>query len=110
MSNSDHRKRVEMFGGLDCDAVTSPKLDSVLKSMLPKEAIKANGYLSRLSQFWLNGVTPQGWRFETAEVEELSVDSVIEAVQSALVLMDNAHQKMAQGMLQIYKILLDLPI
>ena len=46
MTNSDRRKRVEKFGVPECDFVRCPKLDPVLKSTLPKEAIKADGCLS----------------------------------------------------------------
>ena len=48
MSNEDRRKRVEKIGVPDCDQVRCPKLDGVLKAILPRDAIKANGYLSRL--------------------------------------------------------------
>ena len=96
MTNSDRRKRVEKFGVPECDAVRCPKLDPVLKSTLPKEAIKADGYLSRLQQLWLDAVAPLTAVIENAEAGELSVDGAVAAVQSALVLMGNAHQKMAQ--------------
>ena len=56
MMNTDCRKRVEKFGVPECEYVRCPKLDSLLKSTLSKEAIKADGYLSRLNQFCLNVV------------------------------------------------------
>ena len=58
MSNEDRRKRVEKVGVPDCDQVRCPKLDGVLKAVLPKDAIKADGYLSHLQQFWLDAVAP----------------------------------------------------
>ena len=76
-----------------------PKLDPVLKTTLPKEATKAGGYLSRLHQFWLDAVALLTAMIESADAGELTVgDSgeAVAAVQSALVLMGNAHQKMAQ--------------
>ena len=96
MTNPDRRKRVEKFGVPECDFVRCPKLDPMLKSTLPKEAIKADGYLSRLQQFWLDAVAPLAAVIEGAEAGELSIEGAVTAVQSALVLMGNAHQKMAQ--------------
>ena len=46
MTKSDRRKRVEKFGVPECDFVTCPKLDPMLKSTLPKEAIKDDEYTS----------------------------------------------------------------
>ena len=96
MTNSDRRKQVEKFGVPECDFVRCLKLDPMLKSTLPKEAIKADGYLSRLQQFWLDAVAPLVAVMEGAEAGELSVEGAVTAVQSALVLMGNAHQKMVQ--------------
>lgn len=96
MSNSDRKKRVEKFGVPDCEWVRCPKLDPVLKTTLPKEAIKADGYLSRLHQFWLDAVAPLTAMIESADAGKLTVAEAVTAVQSALVLMGNAHQKMAQ--------------
>ena len=58
MPNEDCKKRVGRVGIPDCDQVRCPKLDGVLKAVLPKDAIKADGYLSRLQQFWLDAVAP----------------------------------------------------
>ena len=96
MSNSDRKKRVEKFRVPDCEWVRCPKLDPVLKTTLPKEAMKADGYLSRLHQFWLDAVAPLTTMIESADAGELTVAEAVTAVQSALVLMGNAHQKMAQ--------------
>ena len=45
MTNSDRRKWVEKFRVLECDAAKCPKLDPVLKSTVPKQAIKDDRYL-----------------------------------------------------------------
>ena len=58
MPNEDCKKRVVKVGIPDCDQICCPKLDGVLKAVLPKDAIKADGYLSRLQQFWLDAVAP----------------------------------------------------
>ena len=93
MTNSDRRKWVEKFGVPECNFVRCPKLDPMLKSTLPKEAIKANGYLSRLQQFWLDAVAPLTAVIEGAEAGELSVKGAVTAVQSALVLMGMRTKK-----------------
>ena len=45
------KKQVEKIGFSNCDQVHCPKLNGMLKAVLPKNAIKTDGYLSRLQQF-----------------------------------------------------------
>ena len=96
MSNEDCKKRVGRIGVPDCDQICCPKLDGVLKAVLPKDAIKADGYLSRLQQFWLDAVAPLAAVLESAEAGELMPEKAVAATQTALYLMGNAHQQMAQ--------------
>ena len=96
MSNEDHRRRVEKVGVPDCDQIRCPKLDGVLKAVLPKDTIKADGYLSRLQQFWLDAVAPLVAILESAEAGELTPEKAVSAAQTALYLMGNAHQQTAQ--------------
>ena len=96
MSNEDRRKRVEKVGVPDCDQVRCPKLDGVLKAVLPRDAIKADGYLSRLQQFWLDAVAPLAALLESAEAGELTPEKAVSAAQTALYLMGNVHQQTAQ--------------
>ena len=56
--NEDRRKRVGKVEITDCDKIRCPKRDGVVKAVLPKDAIKADGYLSHLQQFWLDVVAP----------------------------------------------------
>jgi len=96
MSNEDRKKRVGKVGIPDCDQIRCPKLDGVLKAVLPKDAIKADGYLSRLQQFWLDAVAPLTALLESAEAGDLTPEKAVSATQTALYLMGNAHQQMAQ--------------
>ena len=58
ISNEDRRKRLEKVGVSDCDQVHCPKLDGVLKAVLPKDTIKADGYLCIFSSFdWAQYLT-----------------------------------------------------
>ena len=66
LANPDRRKRADKFGVPDCDAI---------RSRTHQPAIKVDGYLSRL---------------------HLNPEKATTAVQSALVLMGNAHQHMVQ--------------
>ena len=84
MSNEDRRKRVEKVGVPDCDQVRCPKLDGVLKAVLPRDATKADGYLSRLQQFWLDAVAPLAALLESAEAGELTPEKAVSAAQTAL--------------------------
>ena len=96
MPNEDRKKRVVKVGIPDCDQIRCPKLDGVLKAVLPKDAIKADGYLSRLQQFWLDAVAPLAALLESAEAGDLTPEKAVSATQTALYLMGNAHQQMAQ--------------
>ena len=96
ISNEDRRKRVEKVGVPDCDQVHCPKLDGVLKVVLPKDAIKADGYLSHLQQFWLDAVAPLAALLESVEAGELIPEKAVSAAKMALYLMRNSHQQIAQ--------------
>ena len=96
MDNDDRRKRIKRIGVPDCDQIRCPKLDGVMKAVLPTDAIKADGYLSRLQQFWLDAVAPLAAILESAEAGELMPEKAVASTQAALCLMGNAHQQMAQ--------------
>ena len=96
MSNEDCRKQVKKVGVPDCDQICCSKLDGVLKAVLPRDAIKADGYLSCLQQFWLDAVAPLVAILESAEARELTPEKAVSAAQTALYLMGNAHQQTAQ--------------
>ena len=76
LSNADRKKRIAQIGIPDSDMIHCPKLDPMLATVLPKDAIKADGYLSRLQQFWL--------------------EQAYSPAQAALYLMGNANNHMAQ--------------
>ena len=48
LSNADRKKGIANIGIPDCDKIRCHKLDLMLTTILPKDAIKADGYLSRL--------------------------------------------------------------
>ena len=97
MTNADRKKRVEKIGVPNCDQIRCPKLDGVLKAVLPRDAIKADRYLSRLQQFWLDAVAPLAAILESAEAGDMTPEKVVTATQMALYLMGNAHQHTSQG-------------
>lgn len=68
----------------------------MLTTILPRDAIKADDYLSHLQQFSLDAIALLAAIFEGAEVEKLMPEDVYSAAQSALVLMGNANNHMAQ--------------
>ena len=96
LANTDRKKWVERIGVPDCDSIRCPKLDPVIKAIVPNEVTKADGYLSHLQQFWLDATAPLTTIIETAEEGKLTPDVAVSAVQTALFLMGNAHQHMAQ--------------
>jgi len=51
MDNEDRKKRVKQIGVPNYNQIRCPKLDGVMKAVLPTDAIKADGYLTQLQQF-----------------------------------------------------------
>ena len=51
MDNEDCKKWIRRIGVPNCDQIRCPKLDGVIKAVLPTDAIKVDSYLSRLQQF-----------------------------------------------------------
>ena len=95
-SNADRRKRIAHIGIPDYDKIHCLKLDPMLATVLPKDAIKADGYLSRLQQFWLDKVAPLTAILEGSEAGELMAEQAYAAVQSVLCLLGNANNHIAQ--------------
>ena len=96
LANADRKKWVERIGVPDCDSIRCLKLDPVIQAIVPNEATKVDGYLSRLQQFWLDATAPLTAIIETAEEGKLTPDMAVSATQMALFLMGTAHQHMAQ--------------
>ena len=96
LSNADRRKRIARFRIPDCDKICCPKLDPMLATVLLKDVIKADGYLSCLQQFWLDTVAPLTAILESSEAGELMAEQAYAAAQSALCLLGNASNHMAQ--------------
>ena len=57
---------------------------------------KGGWVLSRLQQFWLDAVAPLAALLESAEAGDLMPEKAVSATQTALYIMGNAHQQMAQ--------------
>ena len=68
----------------------------MLATVLPKDAIKANGYLLCLQQFWLDAVAPLTAIVEGSDAGKLTPKQAYAAAQSALWLLGNANNHMAQ--------------
>ena len=60
----------------------------MLATVLPKDAIKADGYLSRLQQFWLDAVAPLAAILEGAENGELTPEQAYSAAHASSPLLD----------------------
>ena len=58
LANADRKGRVSRVGVPGCDSIRCPKLDPVIQAIVPSDAKKADGYLSRLQQFWLDVTAP----------------------------------------------------
>ena len=93
---ADHRKWISHIRNLDCYKIRCPKLDLMLATVLPKDVIKADSYLSRLQQFWLGAVAPLTAILEGSEAGKLMAKQAHAAAQSALCLLDNADDHMTQ--------------
>ena len=96
LSNADRRKQIAHIGIPDCDKICCPRLDPMLATVLPKDAIKADSYLLRLQQFWLDAVAPLTAILEGSDAGELTPEQAYAAAQSALCLLGNANNHMTQ--------------
>ena len=90
LSNADH---IEIQ---NCDKILCPKFDSMLATVMSKDTINADSYLSRLQQFWLDVVAPLTAIFEGSNAGKLMPEQAYAAAQSALCLLGNANNHMAQ--------------
>ena len=90
-TNADRKKRLNWLRIPECDAIRCLKLDPVVQSIVPSDAIKADDYLSHLYHGY-----PLTALLETAEGGELSTEKAVSATQSALFFLGNAHQHMTQ--------------
>ena len=68
-----------------------PKLDGVLKAVLPRDAIKVDGFLPCFQQFWMDTVTPIAAILESTEAGDLMSEKAVTATQMALYSMGNPH-------------------
>ena len=96
LANTDRKKSVSCVGVPDCDSIQCPKLVPVIQAIVPSDATKVDGYLLCLQQLWLDTTAPRTAIIETAEEGKLTPELAVSAVQTALVLMGNAHQHIAQ--------------
>ena len=96
LSNADRRKRIAHIRIPDVHKIHCPKLDLMLTTVLLKDAIKADGYLSHLQQFWLDAVVPLSAILEGSDAGKLMPKQAYVATQSALCLLGNANIHMAQ--------------
>ena len=96
LTNTDRRKWVDHVGVPDYNSIQCPKLDPVIQATVPNDTTKADGYLSCLQQFWLDMTAPFTAIIETGEKGKLTPELAVPAAQTALVLIGNAHQHMAQ--------------
>ena len=96
LSNADRRKRIAHIGIPDCNKIRCPKLDPMLATVLLKDAMKTDSYLSRLQRFWLDAVAPLAAILEGSDAGGLTPEQAYAAAQSALCLLGNANNYMAQ--------------
>ena len=95
LSNADCKKRIANIGILDCDKICCQKLDPMLTTIFLKDAIKADGYLSCLQQFWLDAIAPLAAIIEGTKAGELTPEHAYSVAQTALVLIGNANNHIA---------------
>ena len=96
LSNADRRKQIAHIKIPDFHEIHCPKLDLMLATVLLKDALKVNGYLSHLQQFWLDAVVPLSAILEGSDARKLMPKQAYVATQSALCLLGNANNHMAQ--------------
>ena len=96
-SNKARSAWLTHFGLPEGDETRCPKLDSIIKQELPKEAIEADRKLSRLQNFVLDAAGPLAAAHEElVNVEEPDLDLVQQAVELALRILGNTSAQFSQ--------------
>ena len=88
MPNADHKKQIVHIGIPDCHKFHCQKLDPMLITILLRDTIKLDGYLSHLQQFWVDAIALLAGNLEDVEAEELTPEQAYSTVQSVLVLLE----------------------
>ena len=89
--NKTRRTWVEHFSVPEGDETRCPKLDSILKNELPKDAVELDRKLSRLQNFMLETAGPLVAAMkELTVLEKPDLDVVLAAIQQALMFLGNA--------------------
>ena len=71
-------------------------MDTAPEEVLPTDAIKVDGYLSQLQQFWLDAISSLAAILECAEARDLMPEKVVSSVQVVLYLIGNTHRHVVQ--------------
>ena len=96
-SNKTRNTWLAQFGLPEGDETRCPKLDSIIKNELPKEAIEADRKLSKLQNFVLDAAGPLAAAYEELVTkEEPDPDLIQQAVQLALRILGNTSTHFAQ--------------
>ena len=74
----------------ECDVTRCPKLDTIIKEVVKKDAVNEDKKLSRLQNFFLDTVGPMVAAFEELCKEEPDMDHTCATIQQALLFLGNA--------------------
>ena len=96
LENTTRCSLISKFGIPEGDEAHCPKMDSIIKGELQKEALDVDKKLSRLQNFSLDIADPLVYALEELSTKESpSCDTVTMAIQEALVLLGNASCHMS---------------
>ena len=90
VDNATRRRWLEKFGLPAGDETHCPKMDSLIKGELGKEALEADRKLSRFQNFTLDAAGPLVAALEEFEKEDANAETVAAAIQQSLLLLGNA--------------------
>ena len=91
VANSTRRRWRMTYGMPALDATKSPKLDTMIRPQIPKDAKEADRSLGRLQALLLDAVGPLAHVLEQQRAGRLTPDSAVEAVTQAVRFLGNAQ-------------------
>jgi hypothetical protein len=96
VDNKTRRSWLEKFGVPEGDATRCPKMDTIIKGELPKEAMESDRKLSKMQNFALDATGPLVAAMEDLTGSNPSVERVLIAIQTSLRCLGNASAHFSQ--------------
>ena len=96
VENNTHKAWLLEFGLAEGNETKCPKMDTIVKNELPKDALEADRKLSRLQNFVLDAAGPLIDAYDNIVGENPDRDRVLQAIQVSLRIIGNTSAHFSQ--------------